>query len=158
MPSASSHALTRRPPALGPDKISLARLPVTGSDLFGREEDLAFLDDAWADQQVNVVTIVAWAGVGKSTLINHWLRRMAAKHYRSAELVFGWSFYRQGSSGDTSSAGEFLASRKWSCSEPVARDPLVRLGRDYERCGHTPNSERADSADPTKPDRSCECN
>jgi hypothetical protein len=62
MPSASSHALTRRPPALGPDKISLARLPVTGSDLFGREEDLAFLDDAWADQQVNVVTIVAWAG------------------------------------------------------------------------------------------------
>ena len=24
---------------------------------------------------VNVVTIVAWAGVGKSTLVNHWLRR-----------------------------------------------------------------------------------
>ena len=54
------------------------------------------------------MTIVAWAGVGKSTLVNHWLRRMAAKQYRSAELVFGWSFYRQGSSGDTSSADEFL--------------------------------------------------
>jgi hypothetical protein len=24
-------------------------------------------------QQVNVVTIVAWAGAGKSTLVNHWL-------------------------------------------------------------------------------------
>ena len=24
---------------------------------------------------------------------------MAAEHYRSAELVFGWSFYRQGTSG-----------------------------------------------------------
>ena len=47
-------------------------------------------------------------GVGKSTLINHWLRRMAAQHDRSAELVFGWSFYRQGTSGDTSSADEFL--------------------------------------------------
>jgi hypothetical protein len=74
---------------LGPEKISAARLPVTGSDVFGREEDIAFLDNAWANQHVNVITIVAWAGVGKSTLVNHWLRRMAAEHYRSAELVFG---------------------------------------------------------------------
>jgi hypothetical protein len=36
-------------------KISVARLPVTGSDVFGREEDLAFLDRAWANQDVNVV-------------------------------------------------------------------------------------------------------
>ena len=96
-PSTASRAGTRKPPArLGPKKISIARLPVTGSDVFGREEDIAFLDDAWANQHVNVVTIVAWAGVGKSTLVNHWLRRMATEHYRSAELVFGWSFYRQG--------------------------------------------------------------
>jgi hypothetical protein len=55
-----------------------------------------------------------WAGVGKSTLVNHWLRRMAADHYRSAELIFGWSFYRQGSSGETSSADEFLdAALTW---------------------------------------------
>jgi hypothetical protein len=72
---------------LGPEKISVARLPITGSDVFGREEDLAFLNDAWANQHINVVTIVAWAGVGKSTLVNHWLGRMAAEHYRSAELV-----------------------------------------------------------------------
>src|SRR6201987_367787 len=92
----TSHVGTRKPPArLGPKKISIARLPVTGSDVFGREEDIAFLDDAWSNQQVNVVTIVAWAGVGKSTLVNHWLGRMAAEHYRSAQLVFGWSFYRQ---------------------------------------------------------------
>jgi hypothetical protein len=83
-------------------------LPVTGSDVFGREEDIAFLDRAWLNQDVNVVTIIAWAGVGKSTLVNHWLRRMAADQYRSAELVFGWSFYRQGTTGDTSSADEFL--------------------------------------------------
>ena len=70
---------------VGPANISLARLPVTGSDLFGREEDITFLDDAWANLDVNVVTIVAWAGVEKSTLVNHWLRRMAAEHYRSAE-------------------------------------------------------------------------
>jgi hypothetical protein len=41
---------------LGPEKISVARLPVTGRDVFGRDEDIAFLDAAWADQDVNVVT------------------------------------------------------------------------------------------------------
>jgi NACHT domain len=81
---------------------------VTGKELFGREEDLAFLDAAWADPQVSVVPVVAWAGVGKSTLVNHWLRRLAAQRYGSAEFVFGWSFYRQGTRGETSSADEFL--------------------------------------------------
>ena len=105
MPSTASRVETRkRPTRLGPKKISTARLPVTGSDVFGREEDISFLDDAWANQQVNVVTIAAWGGVGKSTLVNHWLRRMAAKHYRSAELIFGWSFYRQKDQPKISSA------------------------------------------------------
>jgi tetratricopeptide (TPR) repeat protein len=128
-PSTVSAVGTRKPPAkLGPRKISVARLPVTGSDVFGREEDIAFLGDAWASQQVNVVTIVAWAGVGKSTLVNHWLRGMAAKHYRSAELVFGWSFYRQGTSGGTSSADEFLdAALSWF------GDPDPRLGTAWEK-------------------------
>jgi predicted ATPase len=120
---------TRQPPKRsGPDKISVARLPVTGSEVFGREEDIAFLDRAWANEHVNVVTIVAWAGVGKSTLINHWLRRLATDHYRSAELVFGWSFYRQGTTGDTSSADEFLdAALTWF------GDPDPRLGRAWEK-------------------------
>ena len=128
-PPAVSSAGTRRNPArLGPRKISLARLPVTGSDVFGREEDVAFLNDAWAKQQSNVVTIVAWAGVGKSTLVNHWLRRMAAERYRSAQLVFGWSFYRQGTSGGTSSAEEFIhAALIWF------GDPDPRIGTAWEK-------------------------
>ena len=129
-PSAGDlYAVTRRSPArLGPEKISVARLPVTGSDIFGREEDIAFLDESWENQQINVATIVAWAGAGKSTLINHWLRAMAAQQYRSAELVFGWSFYRQGSSGDTSSGDEFLhAALAWF------GDPDPRLGTPWEK-------------------------
>jgi predicted ATPase len=129
MPPAAAPARTRRPPPRpGPKKISVAKLPVTGSELFGREEDIAFLDDAWANKDINVVTIVAWAGVGKSTLVNHWLRRMATEQYRSAELVFGWSFYRQGTSGDTSSADEFLdAALTWFGDQ----DP--RLGTAWEK-------------------------
>jgi len=127
-PSNASRVGTRKPPTRPAPKISIARLPVTGSDLFGREEDITFLDRAWANRDVNVVTIVAWAGVGKSTLVNHWLRRLAAEQYRSAQLVFGWSFYRQGTSRDTSSADEFLdAALAWF------GDPDPRLGTAWEK-------------------------
>src|SRR5277367_1460911 len=129
MSSSPSLAVTRRPQTIrGPEKISLARLPVTGSDVFGREEDIAFLDDAWANQDVNVITIVAWAGVGKSTLVNHWLAQMAVEHYRSAEFVFGWSFYRQGNSKGSSSADEFIdAALTWF------GDPDPRIGTAWEK-------------------------
>jgi tetratricopeptide (TPR) repeat protein len=53
---------------------------------------------------------------------------MAAEHYRSAQLVFGWSFYRQGTSGDTSSADEFLdAALIWF------GDPDPRIGTAWEK-------------------------
>ena len=61
----ASRVGTRKLPAKpGPKKISVARLPVTGTDLFGREEDIAFLDDAWGNQHVNIVTIIAGLGSG----------------------------------------------------------------------------------------------
>jgi len=127
-PVDSLGATRKLPTSRGPEKISVARLPITASMVFGREEDLAFLDTAWADPQVNVVSIVAWAGVGKSTLVNQWLRHMAAEHYCSAELVFGWSFYRQGIAGDASSADEFLdATLAWF------GDPDPRIGTAWEK-------------------------
>jgi hypothetical protein len=53
---------------------------------------------------------------------------MATDHYRSAELVFGWSFYRQGTSGGTSSADEFLdAALSWF------GDPDPRIGTAWEK-------------------------
>ena len=53
---------------------------------------------------------------------------MAAEHYRSAELVFGWSFYRQGTCGGTSSADEFLdAALTWF------GDPDPRIGTAWEK-------------------------
>ena len=53
---------------------------------------------------------------------------MATDHYRSAELIFGWSFYRQGTSGGTSSADEFFdAALHWF------GDPDPRLGTAWEK-------------------------
>ena len=54
-PSASRIVTRKLPTRPAPKKISIARLPVTGSDVFGREEDIAFLDGAWANKDVNVV-------------------------------------------------------------------------------------------------------
>jgi hypothetical protein len=53
---------------------------------------------------------------------------MAAGHYRAAELVYGWSFYRQGTSGSTSSADEFLDAALTWFGHP---DP--RIGTAWEK-------------------------
>ena len=48
---AASRVGTRKPPTRpAPKKISVARLPVTGSDVFDREKDIAFLERAWANK------------------------------------------------------------------------------------------------------------
>src|SRR3984893_9667390 len=53
---------------------------------------------------------------------------MAAEHYRSAQFVFGWSFYRQGTSGGSSSADEFIdAALTWF------GDPDPRIGTAWEK-------------------------
>jgi len=92
-----------------PDKISLAKLPSTSPDLFGREKELKELDDAWANPNINIFTLVAWGGVGKSALVNKWLSQMGRDNYRGAERVYGWSFYSQGAAeGRQVSADPFI--------------------------------------------------
>lgn len=96
-------------PPVSQDKISIARLPTTVSELFGREAELQLLDDAWANPSTNIVSFVAWGGVGKTALVNHWLkRRMARDNYRGAERVYGWSFFSQGTSERAASADLFI--------------------------------------------------
>jgi hypothetical protein len=96
---------------ISPDKISLAKLPSTSPDLFGRDDRLKELDDAWANPHINMVSLVAWGGVGKSALVNKWLTQMGADNYRGAERVYGWSFYSQGAAeGRQVSADQFIAA------------------------------------------------
>jgi tetratricopeptide (TPR) repeat protein len=95
---------------IAPDKVSLAKLPSTDPTLFGREQELIALDDAWKNQDINIFTLVAWGGVGKSALVNKWLLNMAKDNYRGAERVYGWSFYSQGAAeGRQVSADQFIA-------------------------------------------------
>ena len=106
-------------PLLAPEhpiqKIYLGRLPSPSSVFFGREQELEDMDAAWTDPNTNIISLVAWGGVGKTSLVNEWLRNMKADSYRGAERIFGWSFYSQGASEDKQvSADVFFASAlKW---------------------------------------------
>jgi nucleoside phosphorylase/tetratricopeptide (TPR) repeat protein len=93
----------------GPVKISLAKLPSTSPDLFGREKELAALDAAWANPQANVLSLVAWGGVGKTALVNKWLEHLAAGNFRGARRVYGWSLYSQGTGERVTSADLFIS-------------------------------------------------
>jgi tetratricopeptide (TPR) repeat protein len=123
-----SNTLGARPatPLLPHDKISIARLPTSGPDLFGRDAELQLLDDAWANPNTNIISLVAWGGVGKTALVNHWLkRRMARDNYRGAERVYGWSFYSQGTSERAASADLFFDQtlRWFGASDATAGTP-----------------------------------
>lgn len=78
-----------------PQKIAPSRLRHSAERLIGREAELARLDAAWADPATHILTIVAFGGVGKTSLVAHWQARMALRGYDGARY-FDWSFYSQG--------------------------------------------------------------
>ena len=86
----------------------IQHLPETGHKLFGRTRELAFLDAAWGSSETNVISLIAWGGVGKSTLVNRWLERMRTDGYRGARRVFAWSFYSQGTKEQVTSSDLFF--------------------------------------------------
>jgi tetratricopeptide (TPR) repeat protein len=115
----------RKPDFLGV-KVSLAKFPSTSPDLFGREKELAMLDAVWENPKTNVLSLVAWGGVGKTALVNKWLLQMSEEDYRGAEWVYGWSFYSQGAAeGKQASADQFIAAAlEWfGDPDPTAGSP-----------------------------------
>jgi tetratricopeptide (TPR) repeat protein len=89
-------------------EISLAKLPATGDHFVAREAELGRLDAAWADPRTSLVVLVAAGGVGKSTLVNHWLDRLRDDGWRGAERVLGWSFFSQGTDATGASGDAFV--------------------------------------------------
>jgi hypothetical protein len=109
-------------PALGKaaQRLSPPRFLHHAAEFFlGRESELALLDAAWADG-TNVLSLVAWGGVGKTALLSQWIQtRFIDKEWldpdgRPALLAyFDWSFYDQG----TRALGEEGAVRAGSVGD-----------------------------------------
>ncbi len=82
------------------DKVKIAPSRLSrhaAKQFFGRESELELLDRAWADPGMNVLSIVARGGVGKTSLVNRWIAtRMVANHWPGVERYYDWSFYSQG--------------------------------------------------------------
>ncbi|MGH6798795.1 MAG: toll/interleukin-1 receptor domain-containing protein, partial [Roseiarcus sp.] len=92
-----------------PVSVDISGLPETGYErLVGRDAELGRLDEAWSDGKINILSLVAEGGAGKSALVNEWLTRLRAENYRGADCVLGWSFYSQGSKERATAADAFL--------------------------------------------------
>ncbi|MCP4219139.1 MAG: alpha/beta fold hydrolase [bacterium] len=122
---------SKGPLAAGGTRIDTARMPNTGSLCLGREAEIALLDEAWGDDHTHVVTFVAWGGVGKSTLVNHWLNLMEKDNYRGAHKVYAWSFYSQGATEGTQVSAEqfFQETLQWFGDPAPDKGTAIEKGR-----------------------------
>ncbi len=98
--------------------------------LFGRETELAALDAAWANGTLNVYTLVAWGGAGKTSLVFHWVQtRLAAKGWPGVERYFDWSFYSQGTGESRQTSADLFIAKALA----FFGDPDPTQGGPHER-------------------------
>jgi tetratricopeptide (TPR) repeat protein len=96
-------------------KVDLSHLPAGAPHFLAREQELAQLDAAWADEHCAIVQLIAPGGVGKTALVKRWLDNLSHDTWRGATRVFGWSFYSQGTRDDLQASEDpFLsAALEW---------------------------------------------
>jgi hypothetical protein len=99
---------SRRPQGFPEEHENIQRLRPTGRRLFGRTAELALLDRSWTEGSVNILSFVAWGGVGKTTLVTQWLARMRKAGYRGAKRVFAWPFHDDGTNDAIALAELFI--------------------------------------------------
>ncbi|HXP86281.1 MAG TPA: hypothetical protein VN841_16260 [Bryobacteraceae bacterium] len=117
-----------------PTKVSVAKLPTVNPLLIGREHELKQLDAAWGTPEkpnpnIRLVSIVAYGGVGKTSLALNWWHARACQGAPGAQRVLGWSFYSQGAAEDRqASADPFLdhALRQWFSLDNPPQDSWQR--------------------------------
>lgn len=115
------------------DKVKLAPSRITKHSpaiLFGRDNWLDALDAAWAKPHLNVYVLVAWGGVGKTSLVAHWVsQRMEAKGWPGVERYFDWSFYSQGTGESRQTSSDLFiqeALKFFDDPDPIAGSPWER--------------------------------
>lgn len=74
----------------------LGYLPTTGSVGDCDESLLAAIDDIYSQQDNRILAITGSGGTGKTTIAREWLCRRMMSSGIEQNLVYSWSFYRQG--------------------------------------------------------------
>src|SRR5215207_195768 len=111
------------------------RLPMwlgSNSDVVGRSEQFKQLNEAWDDPNINIVSLVAQGGVGKSALITEWLN-MASEQSLDYDTLIVWSFNTE----DTTEVFVTEALRFFGDENPEegeARGRGERLARFIREC------------------------
>jgi hypothetical protein len=82
-------------------------LRIYGEGFVGRQEELAALDQAWAEG-VRIFALYAEGGAGKTRVVVEWLRRMRDDGWRGARRIFVHSFYSQGSDERRNASSELF--------------------------------------------------
>lgn len=109
----------------------------TAADFLGRDKELAILDDAWiGPRTTNILSVIAWGGVGKTALLAYWVQsRFIEKRWLNAEgqpdpiAYFDWTFYDQGTRSDdathagAASVGTFFQSALKHFGDPDPENP-----------------------------------
>ena len=112
-------------------------------ELLGRETQLALLDESWAGPGLtNLLSIIAWGGVGKTALLAYWVRsRFIAKGWKNAsgdpepQAYFDWTFYDQGTRTDdatqagAASVGSFFQKALEHFGDPDPEKPEQKADR-----------------------------
>ena len=84
-----------------PSHIFLSKLPPTRiTKLLGREQEVVLLNLALAEPHTAIVSLVAWGGVGKTSLVQSWLNRLQHEQWMGMQRVYAWSFFSQGANED----------------------------------------------------------
>ncbi|MFT4925210.1 MAG: hypothetical protein ACI8WB_001302, partial [Phenylobacterium sp.] len=96
-----------------PLQIDLSAMPVSTGTIVGREKEIEQLNKSWQDHNTRVISFIAWGGVGKSSLINHWLNHMDENGFKGAAQVFAHSFYSQGSSNQRHVSAEHFINQAY---------------------------------------------
>ncbi len=116
-----------------PPKIQTSKLPHTNSHLFGREDELVLLNEAWDNIQTNILILKAFGGTGKTALMKKWLDSFPLNNFRGANAIYTWSFYSQGSAEDKQASADifFNDALGWFGYKgdplPSARDKALKL-------------------------------
>ncbi len=100
--------------------------------LFGRETELEALDAAWAQETLNLYTLVAWGGAGNTSLVFHWVQtRFAAADpkWPGVERYFDWSFDSQGTGESRQSSADLFIAKAlefFGDADPTRGGPCER--------------------------------